>query len=108
MARRVHVIVTDDVDGSEAAETVMFALEGLQYEIDLSEANAAQFRDSLRPWVERARRRTGRRGGSATSKAGKEKMAQIRRWGRQNGFQVSERGRISQALQDAYSAAHGR
>lgn len=35
-------------------------------------------------------------------------MAQIRRWGTQNGFQASERGRISQALQDAYSAAHGR
>src|SRR4051812_41204704 len=49
MAQRVEVVLIDDVDGGEAAETVAFALDGANYEIDLSEENAAKLRDGLAP-----------------------------------------------------------
>lgn len=39
MAQRVQIVHTDDLDGSEAASSVVFGFEGVSYEIDLSEAN---------------------------------------------------------------------
>ena len=41
MAQQVFVSITDDLDGSEADETITFALDGTSYEIDLNEKNAA-------------------------------------------------------------------
>src|SRR5215213_4306718 len=66
MAQKVQVILVDDVDGGEATETVSFALDGVSYEIDVSEPNAAKLRDALAPWVGHARRVGGRSGGSGT------------------------------------------
>lgn len=109
MAQRVQVILVDDVSGGEAAETVEFGLDGVTYEIDLSDANAAQLRDALAPWVGHARRsggrrQTRRRSGSAPN-AGAD-LGQVREWGRANGYKVSDRGRVPQEVQDAYRAAH--
>lgn len=111
MARRVHVTLVDDFDGTEAAETVVFSLDGVHYEIDLSETNAARLREELGPWVESARRvggrrQTGRRGSSGTSTERGQELARVRQWGRENGYQVGERGRISPKLEEAYAAAH--
>src|SRR3954451_10769401 len=64
MAQKVQVILVDDVDGGEAAETVSFALDGVSYEIDVSEENASALREALAPWVGHARRVGGRSGGS--------------------------------------------
>ena len=36
MAQKVNVILIDDIDGSEATETVSFGLDGTQYEMDLN------------------------------------------------------------------------
>ena len=47
--RKVQVILQDDIDGSEPAQTVNFALDGKTYEIDLSEQHAAALRDALAP-----------------------------------------------------------
>ena len=116
MVQRVQVILEDDMTGGEASETVEFALDGVSYEIDLNDDNAAQLREALAPWIAQARRSGGRRqtrrrgaagapssnGGSAKS----EELAKMREWGRANGFKVSSRGRVSQELQDAYAAAH--
>ena len=63
MAQKVQVILVDDVDGGEAAETVSFALDGVSYEIDVSEENAEALREALAPWVGHARRVGGRSGG---------------------------------------------
>ncbi len=65
MAKTVIVKLTDDIDGSDADETVHFALDGRSYEIDVSTANAAKLRDALRPFVERARTSGGQTGGRA-------------------------------------------
>jgi len=113
MAQRVQVLLVDDIDGGNAAETVSFALDGVSYEIDLSEANAQKLRDDLASWVGHARRAGGRRstgrraanGGAA--RAGRGDLAAVRDWARKHGHKVSDRGRISAEVQDAYDKAHG-
>lgn len=111
MAQRVQVILVDDVDGGDATETIEFALDGVNYEIDLNDENATKLREDLATWIGQARRSGGRRqtrrrsGGSAPSGRG-EDLAKMREWGRENGYKVSSRGRVSQELQDAYAAAH--
>ena len=57
MAKKRLWILVDDFDGSPAAETVTFALDGTTYEVDLSEENAAELRDVLQPWIAAGRRR---------------------------------------------------
>ncbi len=111
MAQRVQVILEDDLDGGQAAETVEFALDGVSYEIDLSDGNASTLRNDLARWVAHARRsggrrQTRRRNGGASSGASREELARIREWGRNNGYSVSDRGRVSQDVQDAYAAAN--
>jgi hypothetical protein len=56
MAQKVHIVLVDDLDGSEATESVSFGLDGTSYEIDLSEENAAQLRDALAPYVGHGRK----------------------------------------------------
>ena len=51
MAKRVHVMLVDDTDGSNADETVSFALDGVSYEIDLSSHNADKLRNGFAPWI---------------------------------------------------------
>ena len=119
MAQQVNVKFVDDLDGSDATGTVSFALDGRAYEIDLSEDNAARLRDSLASFVAAARKSggahaaAGRRAPKMTTKSvrrpqplDREQTAAIRAWARQNGHQVSERGRISKTVVDAFHAAH--
>lgn len=111
MAQRVQVILVDDLTGGEATETIEFALDGVNYELDLSDANAAKLRDDFAQWIGVARRSGGRRqtrrsGRGGGSGASREELARMREWGRANGFKVSDRGRVSKELQDAFAAAH--
>ena len=59
MATMTTVTLVDDLDGSEAIESVSFALDGASYEIDLNEKNARKLRDSLAGYV--VERASGRR-----------------------------------------------
>jgi hypothetical protein len=111
MAQKVQVVLIDDLDGGDATETVSFGLDGATYEIDLSEQNARQLRDALAPWVGNARRVSGGRGGRPAarrggSSGGSSDTTAIRSWAKDNGYKVSERGRISAEVQEAYAAAH--
>lgn len=111
MAQKVQVILIDDVDGGNADETVSFALDGVNYEIDLNAENAAALRDAFATWVGHARRvggRTGRRTRTARPAANGSgpSNSEIREWARNNGYEVSDRGRISAEIRDAYTAAH--
>ncbi|YAL83734.1 histone-like nucleoid-structuring protein Lsr2 [Dermacoccaceae bacterium W4C1] len=108
MAQKVIVQLEDDLDGTPADETVTFALDGVSYEIDLTAANAATLRDSLATWIGHGRRTGGRRAtGRATSTGPKRDLNKVREWGRSNGFKVSDRGRVSAELQEAYDKANG-
>ena len=107
MARQVTLTLVDDIDGSQATETVSFGLDGRRYDIDLSTAHATQLRDALASYVAAARRGTGgtsRRRSPASSRPAedREQTAAIRQWARANGQPVSDRGCISQAVLHAY------
>lgn len=107
MAQKVNIVLVDDLDGSEATETVTFGLDGTTYEIDLSDANAASLREALSGYVGHARKvtggaRRGRKSGGASSSNTKD----VREWAKSQGMEVSERGRISADVQRAYEAAH--
>lgn len=107
MAQRVHIVLEDDIDGSEASETVTFGLDGVNYEIDLSTQNAARLRDDLAGWVGHARRIRGGARRSARPAGVKEDLNAMRTWGRENGYKVSDRGRVSAEVREAYAKAHG-
>lgn len=109
MAKRVQVIHTDDIDGSEAAETIAFSLDGITYSIDLSEDNALKMRDSFAPYIaagERDRSAVGRRGGTNRRKSSGTAATDIRAWAASQGMQVSARGRVSAEVREAYERAH--
>ena len=109
MAQKVNIILVDDIDGSEAEETVTFGLDGTTYEIDLNADHAQELRDALAGYVGNARKVTGpRRNGarkSAAASNGGTSAAEIREWARSNGFDVPERGRIPGEVRDAFEAA---
>jgi len=108
VAQQVQTRLVDDLDGSEAVETITFGLEGRQYEIDLSTDNAARLRDSLSAFVAAARRSgaavrsrgNGQKAGPTASD--REHTSAVREWARQNGHQISDRGRIPNSVLEAY------
>ena len=107
MAQKVNIVLVDDLDGTEATETVTFGLDGSSYEIDLNDANAAALRESLSGYVGHARKVTGTsRRARKTSGASSSNSKDVREWAKSQGMEVSERGRISADVQQAYDAAH--
>ncbi len=110
MARTTIVQLTDDIDGSQAAETVRFAVDGRRYKIDLSTEHAESLRDSLAQFVAAARR-AGRANASSRRGQGRQGRPQgrnssaVRAWARENGVPVSPRGRVPQAVVDQYTSA---
>jgi len=112
MARieEVTVALIDDFDGTEAAETVKFAIDGKAYEIDLSKSNANELRRTLRPYVDRARgaRRTNvSRRGPARRSEGYDR-AEVRAWAKSNRIKVSPRGRIANDVVEKWRKASGK
>jgi hypothetical protein len=126
--RIIHQLI-DDLDGSEiqdgAGESIEFSVRGVEYSIDLSKANAVKFDKALKPYVSAARKRsdTGRRakttatrhsntgtpprkGPKRSQAAAPEQLDAIREWARQNGYEVSSRGRIRAEVREAFEAAH--
>jgi len=113
VAQRTITTLIDDVDGSEAAETVSFGLDGTAYEIDLSEAHAEDLREVLSPYVSVARRsgsptgggRSGRARATRPTASGDADPKAVRAWAQANGIEVSSRGRINAAVLEQYRAA---
>lgn len=106
MAQRVQIILEDDFDGGEADETVTFALDGAEYEIDLSTKNAQKLRDELAGWIGHARKTGGRRRSAAAKPTGTSSTSEIRAWALANGHEVSGRGRVSGEIREAYERAN--
>lgn len=108
MAQKVQVTLVDDLDGSEAEETVRFSLDRVDYEIDLSKKNAAKLRDALAQYVGAARRLGGRRasGGARRGRTGGNGTAAIRDWAKGKGYKISDRGRVPANIVEEYNKAH--
>lgn len=100
MAQKVRIEIVDDIDGSLASHTVLFGLDGVNYEIDLSDDHAAGLREELERYVAAGRKTGGRKmrvatgQGSASVLENRERSRTIRQWAVDNGYEVSERGRI--------------
>lgn len=114
MAKTTIVQVSDDLDGSANAREVKFAFEGTEYAIDLSSKNRKALEKALRPYVEAGTKVSGRRSTATRSARPKRSgnsgnsavdLATVRAWAKENGHQVSDRGRLPKAVLDAYSAS---
>lgn len=116
MAKQVITTILDDLDGSEADESVTFALDGVGYEIDLSGKHASELRTFLATYMD-AGTRTGRVDGryaqvskytSTATKvqdlASRDYNQKVRLWAQQNGWPLSDRGRIPQTVVDAFES----
>jgi hypothetical protein len=110
MAKETITIVRDDLDGSEGASSYKFGWGNDQYEIDLTDKNAKELQDFLGKYIEKAAKVTARlprQASTSSTRSGsnKEELQKIRQWAKDNGYDVSERGRVAQNIQDAYHAA---
>ncbi|MFS2241954.1 MULTISPECIES: histone-like nucleoid-structuring protein Lsr2 [unclassified Microbacterium] len=114
MARRIVHQLVDDIDGTllevGEGETVHFALNGVAYEIDLTNSHAEALRDALAPYIEAGRRAAGstatRSSAPRRRSTGNSDTVEIREWAKKQGMKVSERGRIAADVLEAYHAAH--
>lgn len=113
MAQRVITQLVSDLSGQELADgegrSIDFAYDGKSYRIDLTQKEADAFDKAVQKYVDSATRvsvGSGRRSSSAGPRRTGEDAGAIREWAQKNGFTVSERGRISSEVRDAYAAAH--
>lgn len=122
MAQKTIVQLVDDLDGTTASdiETVSFALDGATYEIELAPKNARKLRDNMTEFVDQARRTGGRKKrGTATKPAApatrptpapapsnREQTKAIREWARNQGHNLSSRGRIPAHIIEEFEQAH--
>jgi nucleoid-associated protein Lsr2 len=104
MATKTMTVTTDDLDGSEGAKTVSFALQNVTYEVDLSAANLERLKQTLAPYIAVARRPSSRRG--ARGSQHEASNAVIRQWAIEQGLEVSSRGRVGAPIVERYRAAH--
>lgn len=117
MARRIVHQLVDDIDGTVLeigqGETVLFSIDGVAYEIDLTDGNAEALRAALAPYVAAGRSISSARATSAGAasvrkrrRTGQQDFSAIREWAKSNGYHVSERGRVPASVLEAYEAAH--
>ena len=113
MAQKVITTVelTDDIDGSKGDRTIRFSIDGSDYEIDLSKKNATAFEKALKPYLDAARPVTARRPRRAASggrrrsgRSGRQDLTEVRVWAKEHGYEVNDRGRIPNAVIEAYES----
>jgi hypothetical protein len=107
MAQRIQTLLIDDLDGSEAAGTVRFGLDGTEYEIDLSAAHSDELRKALERYIAHARRAGGTARGAARSRRGGAAVdtAKVREWAKGQGIEVKDRGRVPADVLEQYKTA---
>jgi hypothetical protein len=109
MARKTQVVLTDDMDGSEADETIRFGLSGTEYEIDVNSAHADELRSSLARYMEAGRRvrfagqRSSR--GAVRAQGSTTSSSEVREWAKAQGLEVRDRGRVPAELMVKFKAA---
>jgi hypothetical protein len=108
MAQHAQIVFTDDIDGSDAAGTVQFGLEGASYEIDLSKKNADKLAKVLEPYINAARKasRGSRRQPTGRPRAAGPNPAAVREWAKSEGMEVKDKGRVPAELIVKFQAAN--
>jgi hypothetical protein len=113
MAQKVQLLLVDDLDGSEAEETVRFGVDGASYEIDLSAGHAEELRSALARYAGAGRKVNGALRGAPARKAGRaaangHNSTEIRDWAKAQGIEVKDRGRVPADVIAKYKAATGK
>mgnify|MGYP006270646859 CR=1 FL=1 len=106
-------LIVDDLTGEQGARTRTLRFDGVEYEIDLTEASFADLRLALRPYLKAARVVGARQASAgpapkrrrAAKSAAPSDAAVIRAWARTAGLPVTERGRVHPDLRRAWQAA---
>ena len=113
MATQTKVELIDDLTGGKADETVLFGIDGREFEIDLSADNAGELRDNLARYLAKARKvgkltavSNASKRRSTGQQQSREQTAAIREWARVNGHNISDRGRIPLEVTKAFEDAH--
>ena len=107
MAKRIVEIFVDDINGETLEdadhEAVRFALDGVDYRIDLGRENASKLRAVFAPYIS-AGEKVGR--SAPAPRTPRNQTSDIRAWARDNGYRVAARGRIPADVVQAYHSAH--
>ena len=111
MAQKIQTLFIDDIDGGEADGTVRFALDGAEYEIDLSGKHDEELRSTLRGYIDNARKVSGPARKAGPGRLGRKPSTvdtvAVRAWARENGHEIKDRGRVPADLVAKYRAAVG-
>lgn len=103
MVQRAYMMMVDDLDGTQATQTVTFGVDGVTYQIDVNDEHADQLRSQLAEYVSHARRVGGRR--IAGTHTDHRLAAQVRAWAKEHQVAVANRGRIPNTIVDMYRKA---
>lgn len=115
MAQQVNVRLLDDLalwrsddkEELDATQTVEFALDGKRYRIDLNDENATVLRETLDPYIQAASEKMGRVSKPRSrTVASRQRSREIRDWAEEQGYEVSDRGRIPAAVVEEYDRTH--
>lgn len=106
MASKTTIVLEDDLEGGPADETLQFSLGGKDYEIDLNTKNATLFRRQLAAFVDHARPAVGAGQSRRPTRtaSSRKRSAAIRAWAKQEGIDISDRGRIPANVIEQYQA----
>jgi Lsr2 len=110
VAQKVNVLLVDDIDGSDAEETVRFGIDGAGYEIDLNGEHAEDLRAILTRYAKAGRKVTGTGGRAARARSGASaggSSKTVRDWAKEHGYEVNDRGRVPAHVMAEYEAAGG-
>jgi hypothetical protein len=112
VATRIEHLVIDDLDASsDGVGTYRFALEGVEYEIDLSPANLQRLRTALAAFIRAGRRLPKHKTGKPAAGTKRIGTGELRRWWAEHqqthhlpGWRAG--GPIPRTVHDAYAQAH--
>jgi hypothetical protein len=107
MAQKIQTLFIDDIDGGEAEGTVRFALDGAEYEIDLSAKHSDDLRGIFKNYIAHARKVGGssRRTARGARKPSAIDTVAVRSWARDQGIDIKERGRVPASVLAQYREA---
>ncbi|MGV9866364.1 histone-like nucleoid-structuring protein Lsr2 [Rhodococcus koreensis] len=115
MARKVVVELVDDIDGTvfgDDGESISYAVDGVEYVIDLKDEHATELRETFEYYIAHSIRVGGRRHRSDRSatpvpeRRPSGETTKIRAWAREQGYELSSRGRIPTEIEQAFHDAH--
>lgn len=109
MAQQIQTLFIDDIDGGDAAGTVRFALDGVDYEIDLSSEHSDQLHAALGKYIGHARKVGGSRGVTRNGRRSPSAIDthKVREWAKEQGIEIKERGRVPANVVEQYRTATG-